>query len=112
MENGDNTCKAEPDENNLSTIISPVKEDSGGLKRPLQDESVLEEETSKKKLKTEDSDERVVEVRQNVRLRYDQHGKGGHEKNGREGRVREYSETEGKGEEGGKRGGRLKTCRV
>ena len=65
MENGDDTCKAEPDENTLSTTISPVKEDSGGLKRPLQDESLLEEETSKKKLKTEDGGERVVEVRQN-----------------------------------------------
>ncbi|XP_074613516.1 pseudouridylate synthase 1 homolog isoform X1 [Acropora palmata] len=62
MENGDDTCKAEPDENTLSTTISPVKEDSGGLKRPLQDESLLEEETSKKKLKTEDGGERVVEV--------------------------------------------------
>ena len=112
MENGDDTCKAEPDENTLSTTISPVKEDSGGLKRPLQDESILEEETSIKKLKTEDGGERVVEVRQNEAKGRPQHGKGGQEKNGRGGSVEEYSKIEEKGEKGGQRGGRLKNCQV
>lgn len=56
MSDCDSTCKAEE---KLSTA-SPVSEDTGSLKRPLQDGSSIEEEdASSKRLKTAEADDKV-----------------------------------------------------